>query len=238
MQSLLKYPRTYHLPNSLSLQNDDRRLPSMAGLRGRTVRATEKMDGEGATLARERTYPRSPDGRPHPSRNWIKARHARIAHDIPEAWRISCEYMYALHSIAYTRENGNALRSYLYGFGVWNEDNVLMGIHEQDEVFAMLDIEPAPILYEGPYHDGLVEELAAGIDPTRQEGFVLRDAGPIPYPSGQGDTGRFFSARPESPVLAKWVRAKHVATDQHWMSNWRDAPGFVNELLESVSPAP
>lgn len=238
MTQLLKYPRTYHLPNSLSLQNDDRRLPSLEGLRGRVVRATEKLDGEGTTLTRERTYPRSPDGRPHPSRNWVKARHARLASDIPEDWRISAEYMYAIHSIAYTRANGNALRSYLYGFGVWNGDNVLLGVHEQDEIFAMLDIEPAPILYEGLYHDGLIEELAAGIDPRIQEGFVLRDAGPIPYPSGRGDAGRFFSAAPGSPVLAKWVRAKHVATDEHWMSNWRNAPGFVNELLDGVSTAP
>src|SRR3546814_3222374 len=88
----------------------------------------------------------------------------------------------------------------------------------------MLDINPASVLYHGPYHDGLADELAAKIDPARQEGFVLRDEGPIPYPSGNGDAGRFFAGRLDTPVLAKWVREKHVATDEHWMSNWRDAP--------------
>src|SRR3546814_7618161 len=72
----LKYPRTYHLPSSPGLQNDDRRLPRLDGYKGRVVVATEKMDGEGSTLTREKTYPRSPDGRPHPSRSWIKAYHA------------------------------------------------------------------------------------------------------------------------------------------------------------------
>jgi len=238
MERDLKYPRTYHLPNSLSLQNDDRRIPSLLTYKGRRLRATEKLDGEGTTQTRTKTYPRSPDGRPHPSRNWMKAHHARKAHDIPEGWRISGEYMYALHSIPYTNANSNALRSYFYAFGVWNADNVLLGVDEADEIYQMLDMEPAPVLYDGPYYDGLIEELAAGIDPQRQEGFVLRDAGPIPYPEGRGDAGRFFSATADRPGLAKWVRSRHVATDEHWMSNWRDAPGFVNELLPGCSPVP
>src|SRR3546814_17228336 len=77
----LKYPRTYHLPSSLGLQNDDRRLPRLDGYKGRVVVATEKMDGEGSTLTREKTYPRSHDGRPHPSRSWIKAYHAPNSSD-------------------------------------------------------------------------------------------------------------------------------------------------------------
>jgi hypothetical protein len=198
------------------------------------VVATEKMDGEGSTLTREKTYPRSPDGRPHSSRSWIKAYHAQKAQQIPENWRISGEGMYAVHSIPYTAANRNALRSFFYGFGVWDEDNVLLGWDQTVEVFQMLDINPASVLYHGPYFDGLAEELAAKIDPARQEGFVLRDEGPIPYPSGSGDAGRFFSGDPNSPALAKWVREKHVATDEHWMSNWRDAPGYVNELLPGV----
>lgn len=231
----LKYPRTYHLPSSPGLQNDDRRLPSLEGYKGRIVVATEKMDGEGSTLTKEKTYPRSPDGRPHPSRSWIKAFHAQKAMHIPSAWRISGEGMYAIHSIAYTRANQNALRSYFYGFGAWDETNVLLPWEQTLELFEMLDIQPAPVLYHGPYYDGLIEQIAGNIDTDRQEGFVLRDEGAIPYPSGLGDAGRFFSASPGTPVLAKWVRAKHVATDEHWMSNWRDAPGFVNELEPGIS---
>src|SRR3546814_7300463 len=64
----LKYPRTYHLPSSPGLQNDARRLPRLYGYKGRVIVATEKMDGEGRTLKREKTYPRSPEiGRTHGS---------------------------------------------------------------------------------------------------------------------------------------------------------------------------
>src|SRR3546814_314838 len=155
----LKYPRTYHLPSSPGLQNDDRRLPRLDGYKGRVVVATEKMDGEGSTLTREKTYPRSPDGRPHPSRSWIKAYHAHKAQQIPVNWRISGEGMYAVHSIPYTAANQNALRSYFYGFGVWDENNTLLAWDQTIEVFQMLDINPASVLYHGPYHDGLADEL-------------------------------------------------------------------------------
>src|SRR3546814_11364640 len=119
----LKYPRTYHLPSSPGLQNDDRRLPRLDGYKGRVVVATEKMDGEGSTLTREKTYPRSPDGRPHPSRSWIKAYHAPKAQQIPVNCRISCEGMHAVHSIPYPAPNQNALRSYFYVFVAWDAHN-------------------------------------------------------------------------------------------------------------------
>lgn len=226
----LKYPRSYHLPQSPGLQNDDRRLPDLSVFKGRRVIATEKYDGEGCTLTREKTYPRSPDGRPHPSRDWAKAYHARKAFQIPENWRLSGEYMYALHSIPYTQVNGNALRSYFLGFGVWDDTNTLLDWDQTIETFSILDVEPVRVLYDGPFHDKLIDELAAAIDTDRQEGFVLRDAGRIPYPFGPGDAGRFFGGR-GAPALAKWVRPKHVATDEHWMASWRDAPGFINELI-------
>lgn len=228
----LKYPRTYHLAASPGLMNDDRRLPSIAPIAGGRVIVTEKMDGEGTTLTRERTYPRSVDGRYHPSRDWMKAHHARKAADIPEGWRISGEYLFARHSIAYTRETGNALRSYFYGFGVWDENNSLLDWDQTMEVFRMLDVEPVPVLYDGPWQDGLVEKIAASLDLNRQEGFVVRSAGPIPYPSGKGDAGRFFQQ------IAKWVRSGHVQTDEHWSLAWRDEPDYRNELRDGISAIP
>ncbi|MGF7150439.1 hypothetical protein FHS96_004097 [Sphingomonas zeicaulis] len=224
----LKYPRTYHLPSSPGLQNDDRRLPSLAPFIGRRVIVTEKIDGEGTTMTPAKTYPRSPDGRYHPSRDWIKAHHARKAADIPPGWRISGEYAYARHSIAYARALGNALPSYFLGFGVWDEGNVLLGWDQTREVFAMLDIVPVPLLYDGPFDEAVLDRIAAGLDPETQEGFVLRDAGPIAYPSGAGDAGRFFVG------VAKWVRRGHVQTDRHWMQG----PVIANELQDGVDPRP
>ncbi|TFI60278.1 2'-5' RNA ligase [Sphingomonas parva] len=224
----LKYPRTYHLPCSPGLQSDDKRLPSMAPFVGRRVIVTEKMDGEGTTLTPIKTYPRSPDGRSHSSRDWIKAYHARKAHDIPSGWRISGEYLYARHSLAYTQALGNALPSYFLGFGVWDPVNRLLGWDETLEMFDLLDIMPVPVLHDGPYEDGLIDRLAAAIDPQRQEGFVVRVADPIPYPEGPGNAGRFFTS------VAKYVRRDHVATDSHWM----EGPVVPNELKEGVSCVP
>src|SRR3546814_3353851 len=69
-----------------------------------------------------------------PSRSWIKAYHAHKAQQIPVNWRISGEGMYAVHSIPYTAANQNALRSYFYGFGVWDENNTLLAWDQTIEV--------------------------------------------------------------------------------------------------------
>lgn len=219
-----KWPRTWHLPFSPGLQNDDRRIPSLSPFEGRRIIVSEKYDGEGTTMERGRTFPRSPDGRYHPSRDRMKAFHASRAADIPNGWKISGEYMYARHSVAYEVARGNALPDWFMGFGVWNEQGVLIGWDETLEVFALLNIPPVAVLYDGPYHEDILHGIARQIDPSIQEGFVVRVADPILYPSGPGDVGRFF------PAVAKWVRKGHVQSDQHWMHRWRDAPGFVNEI--------
>lgn len=219
-----KWPRTYHLPSSPGLQNDDRRHPDITTFKHREVAITEKMDGEGATMTREKTYPRSPDGRYHPSREMMKRFHAERAHMIPEGWRVSGEYMYARHSIAYLNKTGNPLKSWFYGFGIWNENNVLLAWDKTLEYFEMLDIVPAPQIYLGPWKPDIIETLAKEIDTEKQEGFVVRISDPIPYPSGLGDAGRFFRG------VAKWVRKGHVQSDQHWAFRWRDEPDFRNEL--------
>ena len=228
MTTDLKYPRTYHLPGSPGLQNDDRRLPSLAPFLGRRVIVTEKMDGEGATMTRAKTWPRSPDGRHHPSRDWMKAHHARMAQDIPEGWRISGEYMFARHSLAYTRAQGNALAGYFLGFGIWDEGNCLLDWDSTLEMLALLDIPAVPTLYDGRFDEKALAAIAASIDPLRQEGFVVRLADRIPYPDGQGDSGRFLAG------VAKWVRRGHVQTDRHWMAG----PVVPNELREGLSCAP
>lgn len=210
---LLKWPRTFHHALSPGLQNDDRRLPTTApffnadGAPKRVV-ATIKVDGENATMTREVTYPRSPDGRYHPSRDLMKAFHASRAHMIPEGWRVCGEYAYAKHAIAYTRENGNALPAWFMGFGVWDETNALLPWDDTLEIFEMLDIVPVRTIHDGPYSEDLVARLAHGIDTTRQEGFVVRVAEAIPFPEGPG---AFFTN------VFKWVRPGHVPGDTvHW----------------------
>lgn len=221
---LAKWPRTYHLPISPGLQNDDRRHPDLGIFENTQIAITEKMDGEGATMTRALTYPRSPDGRYHPSRDMMKAFHAERAHLIPDDWRISGEYMYARHSVPYTIQNQNPLKSWFYGFGVWDEQNRLLPWDETLDVFEMIDVVGATELYRGSWDEEAIAKVVEAIDPARQEGFVLRSTDAIPYPEGKGGAGRFFRK------VAKWVRKGHVQTDEHWSFRWRDEPEYRNEL--------
>lgn len=193
------YPRTPHLPWSPGATADDVRAGDLAGLAGRRVVITEKMDGENTTLYRDGLHARSLDSAHHPSRAWIKALHGRIAARIPEGWRICGENLFARHSIAYDR-----LYGYFYGFSVWDGERCL----DWDSTVRFLSGVgiPAPrVLFRGTF-DG--DERTIGkafrLDLDRQEGYVVRDEEEFAYSE--------FGSR-----VAKWVRPSHVQTDTHWM---------------------
>lgn len=194
-----KYSRTLHLPFSLGRSDDDKVLTSVEHFEGQEIVATRKMDGECTSLYRDGYHAKSLDSRHHPSRNWLKAYHATFAHDIPQGWRICGENLYAQHSLAY-----DALPSYFMGFSVWTERNEALGWDETLEFFELLDIEPVATLYRGVFDEALLKKLAKETDTQKNEGFVVRLAGPFRYE----DFGR---------SVAKWVRAQHVQTDEHWM---------------------
>lgn len=197
--SFQKYPRTLHLPFSQGVSSDDKVLRDLTPFEGEDVVATLKMDGENTSLYTRGFHARSLDGRHHPSRDWLKAYHSTFAHDIPEGWRICGENLYARHSLAY-----EALPSYFMGFSVWDENNQALSWDDTLEFFALLGITPVPQLYRGPFDAALFEGMARTWDTERDEGFVVRKAGPIRYED-------FGSS------VAKWVRPAHVQTDEHWM---------------------
>lgn len=193
-----KYPKTAHLPFSPGLQNDDRVIKTLDFLEGQEVIVTEKMDGENTTLYDHHLHARSLDSKHHESRDWIKRFHGEIAHLIPAGWRICGENMYATHSIHYQN-----LKSYFYGFSVWDEYNVALSIEEQGYFFDDLGIVQPATLYRGIFDVKIFEALAEALDPKTQEGFVVRVTSEIPF-------GDFHK------VVAKWVRKGHVQTSEHW----------------------
>ena len=97
----IKYARTYHALWSPNIQKNDRIHSSMNQFLNRTLIGTIKIDGENSNLYTDYFHARSIDSRHHESRSWVKAFHARIAHDIPKNWRLCGENMYAKHSIHY-----------------------------------------------------------------------------------------------------------------------------------------
>lgn len=196
----VKYPRTYHMPWSQNIHDDDRVIPSMIAFVGQRVILTRKMDGECTTMYRDHFHARSVDSKNHPSRNWVKGNvWARICGDIPEWWRVCGENLYAEHSIHY--EN---LRSYFEGFSVWNERNIALSWDSTLEWFELLGIEPVEVVYDGIYDEAKIKAICTSMDWAKDEGFVLRVADEIPY-------GEFRHK------VAKFVRKDHVQTVKHWM---------------------
>lgn len=192
-----KYPRTRHLPWSPGATNDDVILDSTSSFARQRIIVSEKMDGENTTLYRDHLHARSIDSRHHPSRDWVKALHGRIAHLIPEGWRVCGENLYARHSIGYTE-----LPSYFLVFSIWNERNQCLSWNDTTEWADLLDLKTVPVLFDGCFDEQRLRNLE--VDARRVEGYVARLASCFDYDAF-------------SKSIAKWVRAGHVQTDEHWM---------------------
>lgn len=205
-----KYGRTFHLPISPGATSDDKIMSSVQGLMVPDLLVTEKMDGENTTIHRHGTHARSPDSRYHPSRDWLKGFAACISPKLEENERIIGENLFAKHSIAY-----DALTSYFMGFSLIIGDEV-QSWDLTLRRFNFLGVTPVPTLYRGPFRNDLFKELAASLNPSKQEGFVVRIAGP-------------FREADMQICMGKYVRAGHVQSETHWMQ----AELTPNRLLES-----
>ena len=118
------------------------------------------------------------------------------------------ENVYARHSIAYRQLDG-----YFYLFSVWNAENQCLSWQETTEWAALLECPTPAVLYEGGWDAPLLRQLT--INPEMTEGYVVRLADPFPYEAFATSVG-------------KWVRPRHVQTDQHWMH----APITPNQLRQ------
>lgn len=199
--TLVKYPRTPHLPWSRGRSADDVGLAGLEHFEGQQVVVTEKVDGECTTLMRDRHFARSLDSASHPSRTWLARLHGRIAHEIPEGWRVCGENAYARHSIAY-----DALPDYFLCFSIWDDQNTALSWDLTTEWCDLLGLARVPELYRGTFDVEAIRSLwprrsALG---GESEGYVVRLGGP-------------FLHEDFARSVAKFVRPSHVQTDQHWM---------------------
>ena len=197
-RSYVKYPRTYHLPWSPGLTDDDRLLPSPSVFEGREVVITEKMDGENTTLYRDYMHARSLDEDHHESRGWVKKLHAEICWNIPEGWRICGENLYALHSIGYP-----ALPSYFMVFSIWDQNNICQSWDDTVDYAAVLGLEMVPVIYRGMWDEKFVRSIGDKLDTSKTEGYTVRVTSAYPY-------GAFRKS------IAKYVRKGHVQTTHNW----------------------
>jgi hypothetical protein len=198
-----KYPRTWHLPDSPNRGADgDHAHTDYAAFEGREVVVTEKLDGENTTIyADGHSHARSVSSGYHPTRTWVRALAARVAHGLPDGWRICGENTYGRHSIAYDR-----LPSYFQLFAVYDDRGTCLSWADTEAWASRLGVDLVPLLYRGPFERAKVAALldgASAYGPER-EGVVLRWADAF-------DVGEHQRA------VGKLVRRDHVKTDQHWM---------------------
>jgi hypothetical protein len=206
---LVKYPRTYHLPWSPGMTDDDRMIPTLDNFVGKRVIVTEKMDGENTTMYNNTTHARSLDSRSNFTRDWVKQFWSSRSHEIPDGWRICGENLYAKHSIQY-----NDLESYFLGFSVWNDMNVALSWDDTLLWFNLLNIPHVPILYDGTWDEKIIKSLWQDSMWDKCEGYVIR-------------TAEAFHFKDFKRHVAKFVRKGHVTTTQHWL---RGKPVVPNEL--------
>lgn len=200
--TLIKYPKTNHLPWSQAISHDDKIIKTLSFFENQRVIVTEKMDGENTTMYNHYIHARSLDSNNHPSRNWVKQLWSQVSVNIPDGWRICGENLYAKHSIYYEK-----LPSYFMGFSIWNDKNICLSWTETLEWFNLLNIECVPILYDGIFNKKHIEMIWQQKNRLNHEGYVIRVADSFPYDDFKVKVGKF-------------VRANHLQTGADWRTTF------------------
>ena len=199
MEDFYKYPRTYHLPWSLGSTSDDKFMENTDSFIGKTIVITEKMDGENTNMYPDRYHARSIDSKDHPSRSYVKGLWGRIKHEIPDGWRICGENLYAKHSLFY-----NDLEAYFMVFSIWDENNMCLGWNDTVSMCESLQLVTVPLLEIREYDEDHLKRMAISWNGSKHEGYVIRNVESFHYDDFSDNVG-------------KYVRSKHVNTDEHWM---------------------
>lgn len=200
----VKYHRTYYLPWSPNLQNDDRMHKDIDFFIGKEIVCSIKMDGESTSMYPNYIHARSVDSKYHESRTLVQSLHGNIKHLIPDHFRICGENLYAKHSIHYRN-----LKSYFYVYSIWNEKNEALSWDDTVEYCELLNLITVPVFYRGLFN---IETINKSFDsycnssPDPVEGYVIRLSTAIKYSN--------FKIS-----FAKWVREEHVQTNKHWLKN-------------------
>lgn len=215
----VKFPKIFHLPFSEGVdeRTDKVFTPEelQASFVGEDIVVTEKMDGENISMYQDSLHGRSLNSPHQRYRDWVKAFHARLAHNIPESWRICGEYLRYEHSIHY-----RGLPAYFLVLAIYNEGNVCLSWEETFDYARVLGLDTVPVLYRGRYDETAVKACYTGrsrFGDSIQEGYVLRIDGRIRWNQHQRSIGKF-------------VRKGHVQTTH----GWRHGRKVLNELAKDA----
>lgn len=218
MKPVPSYPRTGHWRWSEKLHRDDTYHSDPERFLRRPVIITEKLDGGNTCLARGEVYARSTTLPTHDG--WfamVRKHHAWKTVGLSPDLYTYGEDLYGIHSIEY-----NPLREdqTYYVFGVRNAD-YWYSWDEVTEHARELGMPTVPVVYDSRIQGEFqtTDEITAFFKAKRKEpsalgieaeGFVIRVL--------EGFNDAEFRLN-----VAKFVRAGHVQTDEHWTKNWQPA---------------
>lgn len=201
---MFKHPKTYHLPWSQGITNDDKLHKSVAFFKDYEIVVTEKRDGECTSLYHNGIiHARSISSTSHKWQSVIKAMWVERYRNLPQGWRIVGENLYAQHSIRY--EN---LNQWIEVFAIFNEHNIALSWDDTVEWCKLLSLIHVPVIWRGIWNETQIHNIAGVIDCETQEGYVVRVTQEIPYNKWSTQT-------------AKWVRKDHIQSDEHWSKTWK-----------------
>lgn len=216
MNNYIKYPRTFHLPYSECITDDDKRLSSDEHFKQmKNIVVTEKMDGQNQTVYSDGYYhARSVDGNNKSWDKWFKQYIQKWCHDIPNGYRVCGECLFAKHSIEYSFPNDG----YLFQmFAIYDDKNTCLSWEQTWMWCELFGLKPVNVIYYGKYDKDLIMFKFLEYKQKQNhevEGFVVRNVDSFAYED--------FSKN-----VAKYVRKNHVQTDEHWTKNWQ--PNKVDE---------
>lgn len=211
----VKYERTFHLPHSPGIHDDDKALKDFKNFEGKRVVITAKMDGENTTCYSDgHVHARSIDSRGGEDRAWVKKfLIENVCFNLPQGWRVCGENMWAEHSIHY-----DGLPSYFLGFSIWNERNECLSWPETLLWFELLGITPVDTLAPAgiEFSEEVLKAVEAKLNWDIDEGYVIRIEDGFTY-------GEFRKS------VAKYVRAGHVQTTKHWRAGRQFIPNTLRK---------
>jgi hypothetical protein len=206
----MKYPKTLHFQWSPGTDSSDRFAYDIGKLIGTPIVITEKLDGENNSMTNKGVYARSHvDFTISPWSAKVRELHSILKHSISDDLYIFGEAMSAIHSIEYTN-----LTSHFYMFGA-RYRGLWSAWDEVEDYAFLLDLPTVPVLFKGIVNSekelqDLTEKLVKeqSVLGGEREGIVCR-------------VQRAFSDDEFETCVAKWVRANHVTTDEHWTRSWK-----------------
>ncbi len=193
----IKYPRTFHLPWSPGMTNDDKMMKSLIQFKNEEVLVMEKRDGENTTMTPDKVHARSLDSKDHYTRHFVKQLHANIKYLIPPNYRICGENLHYAKSIRY-----NNLSDYFEVFSIWNGEKCLSW-NDTVKLCKFLGLYTVPVFYEAIFNEEQIKSTFVDIE--QMEGYIVR-------------LKDSFSYHTFNMCVGKFVRENHVQTDDHWMN--------------------